>query len=48
MPIRTVGVGLIALAAFAAASLLLHRWQLIALATRRRPTLVDSLYAAGL
>jgi len=46
--IRTFGVGLIALATFAAASLLLRRRHVVAQAIGRETRLVDSLYAAGL
>ena len=46
--IRTFGVGLIALATFAAASLLLRRRHVAAQAIGRETRLVDSLYAAGL
>jgi len=46
--IRTFGVGLIALATFAAASLLLRRRHVVAQGIGRERRLVDSLYAAGL
>jgi len=44
--IRTIGVGLIALATFAAAGLLLRRRHYVA--AGRRSGVVDALYAAGL
>ncbi len=46
--IRTFGVGLIALATVAAASLLLRRRHVVAQGIGRETRLVDSLYAAGL
>jgi hypothetical protein len=46
--IRNLGVGLIALATFAAAGLLIRRRHLITAGTGQQTRLVESLYAAGL
>jgi hypothetical protein len=46
--IRNLGVGLIALATFAAAGLLLRRRHVVAAGAGQRSGLVESLYAAGL
>jgi hypothetical protein len=46
--IRNLGVGLIALATFAAAGLLIRRRHVIATGTGQRARLVESLYVAGL
>jgi hypothetical protein len=46
--IRHLGVGLIALATFAAAGLLIRRRHVVTTGTGQRARLVESLYAAGL
>ena len=46
--IRSLGVGLVALATVAAAGLLLTRRRLFGRANARRQRVVDTLYAAGL
>jgi hypothetical protein len=46
--IRNLGVGLIALATFAAAGLLIRRRHVITTGAGQRTRLVESLYAAGL
>ncbi|MEX0691268.1 MAG: hypothetical protein WD934_07210 [Gemmatimonadales bacterium] len=47
-PIRTFGVGLLALAALTVAGVLLRRRRPVLVATGNREHLVDDLYSAGL